>query len=328
MKKKILPFLLILLISISGTFFLAPLTVPAAVAAADTANGLYKEEGDWKYYENGRFVEKSGLAKRSADGKWCYVKDGLYDKTTTCLAKKLGSNDSHWYYVKKGSICRLSKAKWIRPAKGTYDFYINKKGRVSDVCPKPDKITWIGDCLTVGMRQTPAIKDKYHFTFSNANTFASVSKSWTSAGVSGKNGKDTLDALAKKKKIKPFLVMALGTNQAGFPDKKAMRAQIDYVMKKAGKKTRVIFMTSVLSWGNSWERTTYNKVVRQKAGEYPDLYLADWEATVKKKWFSDRAHYTLEGNAQLFRCIYAQVKKAAKEKFAEDTKTKTSVEIK
>lgn len=117
MKRRILAFILALL---TGMLLF---TQVVYAGKREPENGVYTVGGVQKYYENGKFTDRTGLAKRKTDGKWVYVRNGVFRKATG-LVKKI-QDDGKRYYVKNG-VFRKYTGKAKAAVKGNSRFYTEK----------------------------------------------------------------------------------------------------------------------------------------------------------------------------------------------------------
>lgn len=126
MKKKMITMILIIVII---------LTASTSFASAATAKktGLYKEKGQWVYFENGQRSKATGLVQRPDKKTWHYVENGVYKKVTGLVqCVQPGSYKNKWYFVNNGNLEKVtgivkcvqpnstSKNKWFYVKKGAY----------------------------------------------------------------------------------------------------------------------------------------------------------------------------------------------------------------
>jgi lysophospholipase L1-like esterase len=95
--------------------------------------------------------------------------------------------------------------------------------------------------------------------------------------------------------LEPVVMVALGTNDAhaGFTAN-AEAALIDQLMTAVGPHRLVIWTTT--QFLPTFRSDQFNRVLRQRAAHYPNLLIANWDATDHTKFLTpEGVHYTNDG---------------------------------
>ena len=71
-----------------------------AIPDGDDRTGVYKENDQWIYLENGEHITSYTGYGKSSEGKWVFVRNGVFDPTYTGLAKN--KTNGGWFYAEKG----------------------------------------------------------------------------------------------------------------------------------------------------------------------------------------------------------------------------------
>lgn len=122
MKRRILAVLLL-------TMVLFTAFASFAYGAEEKGTGLYKEDGTWKYYKNGKFTQVTGAVRKAGkynDYDYYYVEKGVLKKVTG-LVKSVDYDD--WYYVVKGKFSReTGVVQCVQPGKSKGKWYYVSNG--------------------------------------------------------------------------------------------------------------------------------------------------------------------------------------------------------
>jgi lysophospholipase L1-like esterase len=112
-----------------------------------------------------------------------------------------------------------------------------------------------------------------------------------------KAGVQILDLQAHRRRntLEPVVMVALGTNDAhaGFTTN-ALASLIDQLMTAVGPHRLVVWTTT--QFLPSFRSDQFNRVLRWKAAHYPNLLIADWDATDHTQYLApDGIHYSNDG---------------------------------
>ena len=111
------------------------------------ADGLYKENNEWCYYENGEKSHKTVCIKAVVDGEdalW-YVKDGKIDFSYTALNK---NEDNTWQYIKNGKV-----------TEGSWDTVVSEVDENFETAVEENEISFCGG-FQLPEENVIAIKDE------------------------------------------------------------------------------------------------------------------------------------------------------------------------
>jgi len=139
----------------------------------------------------------------------------------------------------------------------------------------------VGDSLTVGSKAS--LKRNLHKQFKKVTVDARVGR-FTPEGISKLNS-----PAARKARV---WVVALGTNDG--PSAARTKANVNKVMKKAGKKRTVVWVNVVRPGGYG----TVNKALSQQARKYDNLFVLNWASHIasnRSQLTGDRVHLTAKG---------------------------------
>lgn len=102
------------------------------VAEEQVAAGFLFEKNQWRWYENGKILRRTGLVYGTKDNitTWYYIANGVF-RESTGLVKKIDSNDTAYYYVENGVLTTNTLfAKIVGSNSGVYRYVID--GKVCD----------------------------------------------------------------------------------------------------------------------------------------------------------------------------------------------------
>ena len=168
--------------------------------------------------------------------------------------------------------------------------------------PNGDQITWIGDSYSV------QAKDKILATFpgvdlgaeraGNAvspNAYIQGSKHTemnASEGSGGESGISILTDIINAGNLRPYLVFALGTNDA--VSKTAMESMLEKIAGLVGSDTKVILTTAYTTSGADYSGG--NSAKKEFVENHGNFYLADWATVAKSEYYvQDSIHPTSNG---------------------------------
>ena len=157
--------------------------------------------------------------------------------------------------------------------------------------PSGEDITWIGDSYSVGAHSI--IEEKFPgISFGsgieNANSYIQSNK-----GVSDRYGGGDanppaltiLKKLADNNELKPYLVMAVGTNM-GWDDDEVN--EFNNIMSSHSS-TKVVFVTAKAKAALSAETDGTNERLKALADSNDNYYLADWAAAYDETYFANNS---------------------------------------
>lgn len=172
-----------------------------------------------------------------------------------------------------------------------YDPTACLENSVSSVPPTGDQITWIGDSYSVGAHAI--IEEKFPgISFGdgieNSNSYIQSNK-----GVSDRYGGGEanppaltiLKRLADAGEIKPYLVMAVGTN-AGWDGEEV--DEFNNIMA-AYPDTKVVFVTAKAKAHLMSDDNGTNQRLRALTNKYDNYYLADWAVAYDDAYFANNS---------------------------------------
>jgi lysophospholipase L1-like esterase len=148
----------------------------------------------------------------------------------------------------------------------------------------------IGDSLTVGAAFPGGLEQLLAHAGYHARVDAEVSR-FIKAGV------QILDfrAHVRRQPLEPVVMVALGTNDAhaGFTIT-ALESLVDELMAAVGPNRSVVWVNT--QFLPAFRSDTFNRVLRWKAAQYPNLVIADWDATDHTSSLTASGiHYTNDG---------------------------------
>lgn len=195
-----------------------------------------------------------------------------------------------------------------------YDPTACMENSVNNVPPDGDQITWIGDSYSVGAHAI--IEEKFPgITFGdgieNSNSYIQSNK-----GVSDRYGGGEanppaltiLKRLADADEIKPYLVMAVGTN-AGWTSEEV--DEFKSIMS-ANPDTKVVFVTAKAKAHLMSDDNGTNQRLRALADSNDNYYLADWAVAYDDSYFANNStHPDANGGYEKWvETIYEAIPKA------------------
>ena len=198
---------------------------------------------------------------------WYYFKNGKRKKTFTGFSYEKGKT----YYYRNGK-----RLKGTRTIKGATFKLTGKHGALKG--ENGLRITWFGDSYTTWSEA------KVLSTFPGVDLYAKGGKFFNYSYEYNPSGCSILDDLVARNQVRGIVVFALGTN-----DTRLSESEVKQVVKRLGKKKKIIFMTPC-------NRTTYHdykvtcKSIRKVAKKYKNVYLADWDKEARKKLDKYFAH--------------------------------------
>ena len=156
----------------------------------------------------------------------------------------------------------------------------------NSVAPTGDKITWIGDSYSVQAEKSVAdhlISKKFPGVDlggeENINTpsgYIQGSKHSMIHLSANPSGINILKEIKSQNKLRPYLVFALGTNDADYAtDTKTGQAMIDEVLSIAGSETHIILVTPKTP---SYSYDGLAELYKQNAASHTNISVADWHA--------------------------------------------------
>ena len=165
------------------------------------------------------------------------------------------------------------------------------------VAPTGDQITYIGDSLTAlagkNVFEEVFPGADYGPSFNDNSSYVRSGKAITKdmGDMGGPSGLGILQKIVNEKKLRPYLIFALGANE---PWTKELVKQ---VMDVVGSNTQVLILTSKFKSG---ELTTRNNNLREGAKAYSNITIGDWASEVKDDYFNPNdasgVHYTAAGH--------------------------------
>lgn len=167
-----------------------------------------------------------------------------------------------------------------------------------------DKVTLIGDSISVRSQgqfssQIPNI-DFEAKTFDGVTyNLTEVSKHFVSNAGTNYGGLTIAQVLQEQGELKPFVVFALGTNDAGG----VSETTIGQLMDLVGTNHRVVLVTN---YGTDIDFSSNNAAIKAAASKYSNVAVADWEAEVSKdagKYLDDHVYPNAAGQELFVRLI-------------------------
>ena len=152
------------------------------------------------------------------------------------------------------------------------------------------KVYVIGDSLTKGADFPGGLEQLLTNAGYEARVDAEISR-FIKAGVQILD----LQAHLRRSRLEPVIMVALGTNDAhaGFTAK-ALGSLVDQLMTAVGPNRLVVWTTT--QFLPEFRSEAFNWVLRAKAVQYPDLLIADWDATDHTGFLApDGIHYSNDG---------------------------------
>lgn len=178
-----------------------------------------------------------------------------------------------------------------------YDPTACMENSVNSAPPTGDQITWIGDSYSVGAKSI--IEEKFSGiefggSVNDANSYIQGCKNVATdtdcnANPTNPSGLNVLRRVIDNGEIKPYLVMAVGTNE-GWSDSSI--ATLKQLMSRAPD-TKVVLVTSKTANSNYTES---NERLRMLANTTDNYRLADWAVVADSSYFAeDSIHPTSNG---------------------------------
>ncbi len=163
--------------------------------------------------------------------------------------------------------------------------------------PSGNDITWIGDSYSVESL------DKIKSTFSGVDLGAEdsgnsyspyhniqyskhldwISNSNTNDASGGPSGVKILEEIVNNDNLRPYLVLALGTNDT--VDEATTTSTLENIANKVGSNTKVILTTAYTKDGNDYRGG--NNAKKTFASSHDNFYVADWAAVAKPEYYAD-----------------------------------------
>ena len=168
----------------------------------------------------------------------------------------------------------------------------------SGVAPTGDRITWIGDSYSVGAKKI--IEEKFPGISFGGSVENSGSYIQSNKGVSDRYGGGEanppaltiLKRIVDAKELKPYLVMAVGTN-AGWTDEEVNDFK---AIMSSSPDTKVIFVTAKAKAHLASDDNGTNVRLKTLAESNDNYYLADWAANYDAKYYAENdTHPTAHG---------------------------------
>lgn len=164
--------------------------------------------------------------------------------------------------------------------------------------PSGNDITWIGDSYSVESL------DKIKSTFSGVDLGAEdsgnpyspyhniqyskhldwISNSSTNDASGGPSGVKILEEIVNNNSLRPYLVLALGTNDEDI-DEATTTATLEKIADKVGTNTKVILTTAYTKDGNKYSGG--NNAKKSFASSHDNFYVADWAAVAEPEYYAD-----------------------------------------
>ena len=195
-----------------------------------------------------------------------------------------------------------------------YDPTACLENSVVSAAPTGDQITWIGDSYSVGAHSI--IEEKFPgITFGegieNANSYIQSNKGVSDRYGGGDANPPALTILRRVSEageLKPYLVMAVGTN-AGWTDEEV--SEFEDIMSKHTD-TKVVFVTARAKAHLMSDDNGTNERLRALADSKDNYYLADWAAAYNESYFANNStHPDANGGYEKWvETIYAALPKA------------------
>ena len=269
-----------------------------------------------------------------------YKGEGIYDEFLGLT--DLDAAARYWAHdIEVCAACGYDDGDYLLPVRAAeaqkyYDEYkdftctADSSGTVSG-----KDIIWIGDSnsVTAGedlLEKTfPGLKNGgWGPSFDDAKSYIQGSKWVDAGGSSNPSGIEILEKIIKEKKLRKYLVFALGDN-GGWE-----KEYIDKIMKLVGNDTKVIFTTNELYcsyhkdyYGSDCKYkinyTTGNEELRKAPERYKNVYIADVAAKYKDEYF-DPANTTIEFNSKGAQMFVDTIKSALLSASSGSSSTSTS----
>lgn len=163
------------------------------------------------------------------------------------------------------------------------------------VAPTGDKITWIGDSYSVESRNkimseltgvdlgaedsSNAYSPYYNIQYGKHLDWISSTNRSNAAG--GPSGIDILKEIADSGNLRPYVVLALGTNDV--VTEAETTSTLEKIADIVGEDTKVILTTAYTTNGSNY--SPGNNAKKAFASTHDNFYVADWAAVAKPEYY-------------------------------------------
>ncbi|MBO7718475.1 C39 family peptidase [Candidatus Saccharibacteria bacterium] len=246
--------------------------------------------------DDGGFVLKDFLAETTVEGAARYWAR-YYERCGSCETEETLSGRASLAKTEYDDmidfVCVNSSYKGNSSSSNNISSSNSEKATVSG-----NEITWIGDSYSVGALEKIQTKfpgvdlgDKNPGNGNSPYSYIQVGKhlDWLSYDDNtdtrgGKSGIDILISIIDKNALRPYLVLALGTNDS-MDNHQATLDKINELVKDRG--TKVIVVTAKTTEDDQGQFDDGNTAKRKYANEHDNFYVADWAAVAKDEYYED-----------------------------------------